>query len=111
MEDILTCQDPLDFDWISIEDPDRRYVKEEFAAHMPPSIPKAEAHASNESAMSEYCRFAQVILSLSHVEGFDADFDLGVKQGDSNQSNGQCKQFVLYTDSASWHQLMTTKDL
>ena len=48
---------------------------------MPHNMPKVEAHASNESAISNYCRFAQVVLSLLPMEGFDADFDLGVKQG------------------------------
>jgi len=64
MEDILNFEDPFDFDWISSEDPDQRYVKVEFATHMSPSIPKVEAHASNKSAMSNCCRFAQAVLSL-----------------------------------------------
>jgi len=64
MEDILNCEDPSDFDWISTEYPNQRYVKVEFTAPMPPSIPKVEAHTSNESAMSDYCRFAQAALSL-----------------------------------------------
>jgi len=63
---------------------------------MMPSIPKFEAHASNESAMSDYCRFAQDVLSLPPMEGFDTDFDLGIEQGDSSQSNGLHKRFVLY---------------
>jgi len=62
MEDVLNCQDPPDFDWISIKDPDQGYAKVEFAAPMPPSILEVEAHASNESTMSDYCRFAQVVL-------------------------------------------------
>jgi len=40
MEDVLNCEDPHDFNWISIEDPDQRYVKVEFIAPMLPSIPK-----------------------------------------------------------------------
>ena len=76
MEDILNFQDPPNFDWISIEDPDQGCFKVEFAAPLPPSIPKAEVHTSNESAMSDYCRFALVVLSLPHMEGFDVDFDL-----------------------------------
>ena len=56
IDNVLICQDPPDFDWISTEDPDQGYVKLEFAASMPPSIPKVEAHASDESTMSDYCR-------------------------------------------------------
>ena len=79
MEDDLNCQDPSDFDWISIKDPDQGYVKLEFAAPTPPSITKVKAYASNESSMSNYCRFAQVVLSLPLMEGVDLDFDLGIE--------------------------------
>jgi len=82
----------------------------EFVAPMPLSIPKVEAHTSNEFAMSNYCRFAQGVL-FSPVEGFDVDFDLVVEQGDGSQSDGLCKRFVLYANSALWHQLMTAEDL
>ena len=51
----------------------------EFAASVLPSRPKVRAHASNESAMSDYCRFAQTVLSLPHTEGFDANFDLVIE--------------------------------
>jgi len=84
LEGILNYQDPPDFDWISIEDFDQRYVKVEFATPMLPDIPNIEAHASNEYAMSDYCTFAQAVLSLPPMEGFDADFDLGVELGDSS---------------------------
>ena len=47
----------------------------EFAASMLPSIPKVGAHASYESAVCDYSGFAQPILSLPAMEGFDADFD------------------------------------
>jgi len=50
---------------------------------MSPSIPKVKAHASNESAMGDYCKFAQAVLSLSPIKGFDVDFDLGIEQGNS----------------------------
>ena len=66
---------------------------------MPPSIPKVEAHASNESVMSDYCRFAQVILPLAPMKGFDADFDFEIKQGDSGQFDGPCTRFILHVDS------------
>ena len=83
MEDILNCGDPPDFDWISHEDPNQRYVKVEFAAPTPPNMANVDVHASNEFALSNYCRFAQAIHSLPPMKGFNADFDLGVKQGDS----------------------------
>jgi len=67
----------------------------EFAAPMPPSIPKVEAYASNEFAMSDYYRFAQSVLSSPPIEGFDVDFDLGVEQGNSSQSNGLRKRVCL----------------
>jgi len=60
----------------------------EFATLMPPNIPKVEAYAFNESTMSDYCMFAQVVLSLHLMEGFDADFDLRVEQSESGQSDG-----------------------
>jgi len=41
----------------------------EFAAPMPPSIYEVKAYASNESSMSDYYRFAQVVLSLPPKEG------------------------------------------
>ena len=110
-DDILNCEDSLDFHWISTKEPDQRYVKGEFTTPMPPSIPKVEAHTSNMSAMSDSCRFSQVVLSLLPIEGFDIDFDLGVEQGDSSLSDWLRKQLVLYADSTFWHKLMTTKDL
>jgi len=57
MEDDWGCPDPSDFDWLSTKDPDQGYVKMEFAAPTPPSIPEVEIYASNESSMSDYCRF------------------------------------------------------
>ena len=95
MEDVLNCEDPLDFDRISHEDPNQRYVKVELAAPMPPNMPKIEAHVSNKSSMSNYCRFAQVVLSLPSMEGFDADFDLGVEQVDSNLPDRPPVRFIL----------------
>jgi len=76
IEDVLNCQD-LNFDWISIEDPNQGYVKVEFATPIPPNIPKVKGHASDESAMSDYCK--QAVLSLPPMEGFDAEFDLGIE--------------------------------
>jgi len=56
--------------------------------------------------------FAQFVLSLPPSERFDADFDLVIEQDGSGQSDGPHARFILYTDSALWHQLMTTtKDL
>jgi len=59
-KDILNCQYPPNFDWISAEDPDQGYVKVDFAAPMPPNISKVEACASNGSAMSDYYRFCSI---------------------------------------------------
>ena len=54
----------------------------------------------------------KTILSLAPMKGFDADFDLVIEQDGSGQSDGPHARFILYTDSALWHQLMTTtKDL
>jgi len=51
----------------------------EFATPTPPSIPEVEAYASNESSMSDYCRFAQLVRSLPRMEGVDLDFDIGIE--------------------------------
>ena len=83
----------------------------EFAAPMPPNKPDVEAPASNESSMSDYYRFAQTVLSMPPVEGFDADFDEGVERVDDNPSDGPQERFVLYADSALWHQVVKMKDL
>ena len=88
LEDVLNCEDPPDLDWISHKDPDQKYVKVEFATPMPPNMSKVEAHISNEFSMSDYCRFAQAVLSLPPMEGFDADFDLRVEGVDSSLSDG-----------------------
>jgi len=60
IEDVLNYEDPLDFDWISHENPNQMYVKVEFATPTPPNMPRVEAHISNESSMSEYCRFSKL---------------------------------------------------
>ena len=61
--------------------------------------------------MSDYCRFAQTVLSMPPVEGFDADFDIGVERVDDSPSNEPQKRFALYANSALCHQVMKTKDL
>ena len=50
--------------------------------------------------MSDYCRFAQVVLSMAPIEEFDVDFDLGVEQVDSNPPDRPLVPFVLYADNA-----------
>ena len=55
----MGCPDPSNFDWVLTEDSDQDYVKVEFAAPTPPSIPEVEIYASNESSMSDYCRYAE----------------------------------------------------
>ena len=51
---------------------------------MPPNMPDSEVPVPNESSMSNYCKFAKVVLSMPAMEGFDADFDLGLKQVDND---------------------------
>ena len=111
IEDVLNCEDPLDSDWISYENPNQRYVKMEFTAPMPPNKLEVEAPVSNESSISDYCRFAQTILSMLPVEGFDANFDVGVERVDDSLSDGPQEQFILYVDSTLWHQVMKMMDL
>ena len=59
----------------------------EFSAPMPPSMPEVEAPISNDSLISKYCRFAQVVHSMPLLEGFDADFDVRVEQVDVSPSD------------------------
>ena len=99
MEDGVNCQDPSDFEWISTKDLDQWYVKIEFTAPTKPSLPKVKVYASNESLVTDYCRFSQAVLSLPPTEGVKIDFDLGIEHDDSGQSDGPRNQFVLYTDS------------
>ena len=61
--------------------------------------------------MSDYCKFAQVVLSLPHMERVDVDFDLGIEQDDSGRSDGPRTRLVLQTDNMLWRQLMMMKDL
>jgi len=51
----------------------------EFPTPTPPSIPEIEAYAYNESSISDYCRFPQVVLSLPPIEGVHLEFDLGIE--------------------------------
>jgi len=78
MEDVLNCQDSPEFDWISTKDLDQGYIKIEFTTPTPPSVPEVEAYASNESPMSDYYRFTEVVLAWRPIEGVDVDFDLGI---------------------------------
>ena len=104
-------EDPLGSDWISYEDLDQEYVKVEFSAPMPPNKPEEEAPISNDSSISEYCRFARVVHCMSQLDGFDVDFDLGVEQVDGSPSDGPRERFVSYANDALWHQVMKIKDL
>jgi len=111
MKDVLDCEDRPDYDWISFENPDQRYIKVEFAAPIPPNMPKAKVFVANESAMSYYCRLAQAVLFMPLIEGSNADFDLGVEQVDHCPPDRLRMHFVLYADNALWHCVMKTKDL
>jgi len=62
---------------------------------MLPNKVEIEASVSNESLMSDYCRFAQTVLSMPLVVGFDADFDVGVKQVDDSPSDGAQKIYFV----------------
>ena len=88
MEDGWSCPDPSDSNQISTEDPKQQNIKVEFPTPTPPSIPEIEAYAYNESSISDYCSFPQVVLSLPPIEGVDLDFDFGIKYKDSGPSNG-----------------------
>jgi len=79
MEDVLNCQDPPNFDWISTKDPDQGCVMMEFAAPMPPNTHKVKAYASKESTISDYYRFGQAVLSLPPMEGVNVDFDWAIE--------------------------------
>jgi len=48
---------------------------------------------------------------MPHMEEFDADFDLGVEQIDSNPPDKARVLFDLYADNALWNRVMKTKDL
>jgi len=97
MEDVLYAEDPPGSEWISYEDPDQVYVKVEFSTPMPPNKLEVEAPISNDSSLSEYCRFARVLHSMPPLEGFDANFDIRVDQVDVRPSDGPRERFVLYT--------------
>ena len=45
------------------------------------------------------------------MEGFDADFDLGEVQVDSDRPDKPRVHFVLYIDNALWNRVTKTKDL
>jgi len=55
---------------------------------MQPSITEVEAYTSNESYMSGYYKFAQVVLSLPPMERVDLDFDIGIEHDDNGPSDG-----------------------
>jgi len=65
---------------------------------MSPSIPDVETYASNKSSMSDYCRFAQVVLFLPLMEGVDLYFDIGIEYDDLGSSDGTPYRFVLYAN-------------
>jgi len=77
---------------------------------MPPNQPEIETPTSNDSPLSDYCRFARVVHSMLPLKGFDADFDVGVEQVDGSSSDRLREQSTLYADGAL-HQVMKTKVL
>ena len=48
---------------------------------------------------------------MPSLEGFNADFDVGVEQVDDSRYNGPRERFVLYTNGTLWDQVMKMKDL
>jgi len=68
----------------------------EFALPMPPNTPEVKVPMPNESSISDYCIFAQAVLSMPPMEGFDADFDLGVEQvGSDPLIRHECALFCM----------------
>ena len=57
-----------------IRTPTKGNVKVEFALPMPPNTPEVKVPMPNESSISDYCIFAQAVLSMPPMEGFDAEF-------------------------------------
>jgi len=47
---------------------------------------------------------------MAYLQGFDADFDVGVEQVDGSSPDGPRERSVLYADGALWHQIMKMKD-
>ena len=74
----------------------------EFTAPMAPNMPEVEVPVPNESSMSNYCRFAQAVLSGPPMEVFDGDVD---------PLDRVQVRFILYVESALWRQVMQMKDL
>ena len=72
----------------------------EFSAPTPPNKLKVKAPASNDSSMSEYCRFAHIVHSMPPLEDFDANFDVGVEQVDGSPYDRQIERLVLYADGS-----------
>jgi len=66
----------------------RTPTKVQFAAPIPPNKPEVKAPVSNKSSMSDYHRFAQTILSMALVEGFDVNFVVRVEQVADSSSDG-----------------------
>ena len=87
IEYVLNNKDPPDSEWISYEDHDQGYVEVAFSAPIPPNKPEVKAPISNDSLMSEYYRFAQVVHSIAPLEGFVVDFDVGIEQVDGSPSD------------------------
>jgi len=98
------------FDLVSTKGPNLDYAKAEFAAPIPPSITKDGPSSFNESSLSAYCMFAQLLTSLPPIERVDLDFDLGIESS-SGLSNGAHSWIVLYADPAIWRHLMIKNDL
>ena len=51
----------------------------DLVAYFPPCIFKDEPSAINEDPLSDYCIFAQVLMSLPPLGRVEYDFDFGVE--------------------------------
>ena len=63
------------FVYVDTKGPDLDCSKVEFDALVPPSVTKDEPYATSEGSVSDYCEFAQVLLSLPSMEDTEYDFD------------------------------------
>ena len=74
----------------------------EFVAPVPPNIPKATTYASNKSTMSDYCRFAQTVLSLPPMKDLKWTLIWRLNKLTVARMMEQPMWFVLYASSALW---------
>jgi len=67
--------DPFVFEYVASEGLGLDYARVKFSAPMPPSVTIDEPYATNEASMGDYCRFPQVVQSMSPVDDIKCDFN------------------------------------